>query len=577
MQKKILYIIILMQCLCGSAFCQSELFSSKRLVNANTVAGRFRHPFAMVLGPDDSLWITERRGYVIRMSRFDGGKTQLLNIRSQVRVQSSGSNIKQDGMFGIALHPELNQGTANDFVYLAYCYDSSGLRRIKIVRFNYNRAIPSLTGETTLVSGIHGSDDHNGGKLVIGNFGTAVAPDYKLVYSVGDKGSNQFANACDSIESQYIPTTAQIAAGDLHRYNGKILRINLDGSIPSDNPNFGGIGRSHVWSYGHRNPQGLAFERDNNNVLVPGGKLYESEQGPATNDEVNIITSGRNYGWPRVAGKRDNNWYKYYQWSRDGGCSSYDGECSSAQTGSGIVETNFPSASHTNPIFDLYPGTPSGGVGCNWLSNPTIAPSSIFYYPFTDKIPGWGKSLLVSTLKSSAMYRLKLNATGNGSLSVPDSVVRFFRDPSNLNRYRDIVVAEDGVHFYLLTDSVGGTSGPSAGTDGGVTNRGSVVEFVYLGPLLSIDDTTQNSNDPRLDIKIYPNPATEIFTVESKRNISKPVFYKLYDLTGRLVRTGSSTKDKFEVNVNNLASGIYTFKLFNARDISVSTEKIVIN
>ncbi|RYG48232.1 MAG: hypothetical protein EOO01_13810, partial [Chitinophagaceae bacterium] len=437
-----------------------ETFSAKRQVNASTAAGRFRHPFAMVLGPDDSLWITERRGYVTRMNRIDGGKTQLLNIRSLVKFTTSGGGIKQDGMLGIALHPELFSA-GNNFVYLAYTYDSSSLRRVKIVRYTYNRSVPSLTGEVTLVRGIPGSDDHNGGKLVIGNFGTKLAPDYKLIYSCGDRGANQFGNSCDSIQSQYIPTYAQVTVGNKTRYNGKILRINLDGSIPSDNPDFGGIGRSHVWSVGHRNPQGLAFERDDSNRVVPNGKLYSSEQGPASNDEVNIIEGGKNYGWPRVAGKRDNVWYKYYQWSNNGGCSSYPGECSSTQTTSGVTESTFPLASHTNPIFDLYPATPPGGAGCNWLTNPTLAPSSIIVYPFSNKIPGWENSLLISTLKSSAVYRLKLNATKDGSLSVSDSVIRYFKEAS-LNRYRDIVVANDGVTFYLLTDSVGGTSGPSA-------------------------------------------------------------------------------------------------------------------
>jgi len=559
-----------------TGFSQGETFTSKKVVNANTVAGRLRHPFSMVLGPDDSLWITERRGYVIRMNRINGVKTELLNIRSLVKFTAGSSGIRQDGMFGIALHPELNMATGNDFVFLAYCYDSSGFRRVKIVRYNYNRSVPSLTGEVTLVKGIYGSDDHNGGKLAIGNFGTLIAPNYKLIYSVGDKGANQFSNSCDSIESQYLPTTAQITADDPHRYNGKILRINLDGSIPSGNPDFSGIGRSHVWSYGHRNPQGLAFERNNSNQLVPNGKLYESEQGPASNDEVNIIRPGRNYGWPRVSGKRDNNWYKYYQWSNNSGCSSYPGECSVTQSGSGILETNLPSAQHTNPVFDLYPGTPPGGSGCNWLLNPTLAPSSIIHYPYTNKIPGWQNCLLISTLKSSAVYRLKLNATGDSSLSVTDSVVKYFNNPFALNRYRDLVVANDGITFYLLTDSVGGTSGPSAGQDGGVTNRGAVLEYIYTGPLLALGNDPYVPAETKLFIRIFPNPATNIVFVETMRNVSKPIIYQLHDITGRLILTGNSTNDRFEINIEKLTRGVYTLKLYNGRDIRLTTKKIII-
>ncbi|MBC7867994.1 MAG: PQQ-dependent sugar dehydrogenase [Gloeobacteraceae cyanobacterium ES-bin-316] len=575
MKKILLVFTWLMMAWFQNVFAQGEQFEAKRIVNPTTAAGRFRHPFAMVMGPDDSLWVTERRGYVMKVNTTNGGKHQLLDIRSLVRFTVSGTNIKQDGMLGIALHPQLNMGLGHDFVYLAYCYDSVGLRRVRIVQYSYNRSLPALTTPVTLLRGIHGSDDHNGGKLAIGNYGTASSPDYKLIYSAGDRGANQFGNACDSIESQYIPTAAEVAAGDIRRYNGKILRLNLDGSIPLDNPVINGS-RSHIYSFGHRNPQGLSFERDDNYNLVPGGRLYESEQGPATNDEVNIITGGRNYGWPRVAGKQDNNWYKYYKWAGTGSCNSYDGECSAIQTGSGMVENSFSSPVYSNPVFDLYPGTPQGGSNCNSLVNPTIAPSSIIHYPYASKIPGWQNNLLITTLKSSAVYRLKLNAAGDGSLSVADSVVEYFKDINALNRYRDIALDADGITIYLLTDSVGSTSGPSAGNDGGVTNRGCILAYRYTGALLNIGDDSSAITAARLAIKIYPNPSTRMLFIESKRNVAKPLFYQLFDITGRGILSGSSTRDRIEVNVEKLPKGIYTLRLFNGRDVLLSTQKIIV-
>lgn len=568
-----LIVVIVLLPLMSSA--QAEQFAGKRIVNQNNASGRLRHPFAMVMGPDDSLWITERRGYVIKMNIQNGGKHQLLDITALVRFTVSGTSIKQDGMFGLALHPLLNAGSGNDYVYLAYCYDSSGLRRVKIVRYSYNRSVPSLTSPVTLLSGIHGSDDHNGGRLVIGNFGTAMSPDYKLMYSVGDRGANQFGNACDSIESQYIPSAAQVAAGDIRRYNGKVLRINLDGSIPADNPLINGV-RSHIYSFGHRNPQGLSFEKNAANQLVPGGKLYSSEQGPASDDEVNIIYPGKNYGWPRVAGVLDNGWYKYYKWAGTGGCSSYPGECSATQTGTGLVESTFSSPVYQNPVFDLYPGTPPGGTNCNWLTNPTLAPSSIIHYPYADKIPGWQNSLLITTLKSSAVYRLKLNSSGDAALSVSDSVIEFFRDINALNRYRDIALSKDGLSIFLLTDSVGATSGPSAGTNGGITDKGCVVEYTYTGPILSVNSTIPYSLNTRLDVKIFPNPAHQVLYVQSKRNVAKPISYYLYDVTGRLVLNGSSTSDRIEMNVEKLTAGVYTLKLLNGRDVLMIAEKIII-
>ena len=559
----------------------SESFSPKRVINS----GPLRQPFAMVMGPDDSLWVTERRGYVTRISTANGGKSQLLDIAGLVKFTTSGSGsslgIAQDGMFGIALHPELNKGTGKDSVYLAYCYDSLGFRRVKIVAYKYNRSLRTLTNERLLMKGIWGSNDHNGGKLVIGNFGTAAVPDYKLIYSVGDKGSNQFGNACDSIESQYTPTAAQMAANDIHRYNGKILRMNLNGSIPADNPVINGV-RTHIYTYGHRNPQGLSFEKMVNNPMevMPGGKLYESEQGPATNDEINIIDGVKNnYGWPRIAGKKDNNWYRYFQWSKIGGCTSYGGECSTNQTTSPLTESTFSSPDLTDPIFDLYAGTPSGGTSCNWLAYPTIAPSSIIHYPFNNKIPGWENSLLITTLKTSSVFRLKLNAAGTAPALTPgangnDSVVQYFKFPA-LNRYRDIALGNDGITFYLLTDSVGTTSGPSAGS-AGVTDRGRVLEFIYVGSVLSVaNNTVTNAN--RISFKMYPNPVSEILTVESKRNTAKPLHYQLYDAAGRMLLQGRSTKDKFEVDVKALMRGVYVIKIFNGYQVNIATEKIVVN
>ena len=560
----------------------TESFSSKRVINTSPL----RQPFAMVMGPDDSLWVTERRGYVTRVNTSNGGKTQLLNIAGLVKFTTSGSGaslgISQDGMFGIALHPELNKGTGKDSVYLAYCYDSSGFRRVKIVAYKYNRSVPSLTNPTVLIKGIWGSNDHNGGRLVIGNSGTAAVPDYKLIYSVGDRGANQFSNACDSIESQYTPTAAQMAANDFHRYNGKILRMNLDGSIPADNPVINGV-QTHIYSYGHRNPQGLTFEKDANAPLdvLPGGKLYESEQGPATNDEINIIDDAKNnYGWPRIAGKKDNNWYRYFQWSSSGSCGAYPGECSSNQTSSPITESTFNDPNLTDPIFDLYAGTPPGGTSCNWLSYPTIAPSSIIHYPFTNKIPGWDNCLLITTLKTSSVFRLKLNASGTAAALTPgatgaDSVVQYFKFPGALNRYRDIALGSDGYTFYVLTDSVGTTSGPSAGA-AGVTDRGRILEFIYLGSTLAIKNTPVRPSAPG-DFTVYPNPVSTLLTVETKRNSAKPLHYQLYDATGRMLLQGTSIKDKFEVNLKAFNHGIYTIKIINAYDIVVATQKIVIN
>jgi glucose/arabinose dehydrogenase len=194
----------------------------------------------------------------------------------------------------MALDPGLLKGTGNDYVYVAYTYDADAdparvSGRTKIVRFAYDPRTHALGSAKDVLTGLPAGTDHQGGRLVIG-------PDRKLYFTIGDLGANQLANFCNPNRAQMLPTVAQVDKRDWSLYEGKILRLNLDGSIPADNPTLGGV-RSHIFSYGHRNPQGLVF--------APDGKLYDSEHGPNTDDEVNLIRAGANYGWPHVAGYRD--------------------------------------------------------------------------------------------------------------------------------------------------------------------------------------------------------------------------------------------------------------------------------
>ena len=138
----------------------------------------------------------------------------------------------------------------------------------------------------------------------------SFGPDQKLYLTRGDNGGNWLANYCTPNISQDLPTAAQVTARDWSTYVGKILRLNLDGSIPADNPSLNGV-RSHIYTYGHRNPQGLEFG--------PNGLLYSSEHGPGTDDELNLIVAGSNYGWPHVAGYRDDRGYIYANWSQSKG------------------------------------------------------------------------------------------------------------------------------------------------------------------------------------------------------------------------------------------------------------------
>ncbi len=240
------------------------------------VATGLDNPWEITWGPDGMLWVTEKSaGTVTRVSPKDGAKTAALTIGDVLATDGA-----QDGLLGMALHPGLLKPGPDQYVYLAYTYDADrGAdmdRRGKIARYTYRDG--RLTSPVDVITGLPASSDHNAGRLAFG-------PDGKLYYTVGDQGGNQYDHFCTPIRAQQLPTAAQVRARDWTAYQGKILRLNPDGSVPADNPSPGGV-RSHIYSYGHRNPQGIAFG--------PDGKLYGTEHGPSTDDELNLIVSGKN-------------------------------------------------------------------------------------------------------------------------------------------------------------------------------------------------------------------------------------------------------------------------------------------
>jgi PQQ-dependent dehydrogenase (s-GDH family) len=421
-------------------------------------------PYDLAYGPDAALWVTERKGKrLLRVDPQTGERSTVLTI---AEAHQSGG---QDGVLGFAFHPELLQGTGNDYVYLAYTYDADAsdalARRLKIVRYTYDPAAHTLGSPSEIISGLSASNDHNSARLLYG-------PDAKLYYTIGDQGKNQFDNKCQEIMAQALPTAAEVQSRDYSKYQGKVLRIELDGSVPRDNPVIRGV-RSHIYTYGHRNPQGLAFGSD--------GTLYSSEHGPKTDDEINLILPGRNYGWPRVAGFRDDKAYVYGNWSAAPDCeqlefSDYELPDSVPQQN----ESDWYSRRFTPPLLTFY--TVETGyafvdpacAGSEYICWPTIGPASITVYePGDEGVPGWGPSLLVPSLKEGSVFRVRLSedrqtVQGRGS--------QLF---GTTNRYRDVVVGPDQRSFFVITDHDGDTSGPTQGTTDNLENRGAIIEFRY--------------------------------------------------------------------------------------------------
>ena len=261
-------------------------------------------PWSLAFAPDGCLFFTERPG---RVRVMVNGQLQQAPV-AQLDVASTG----EAGLMGLALSPTFQQ---DGLLYVMYTYQGaqgSLLNRVSRLTLQGNQAV----GEQVLLENIPGSGIHDGGRIKFG-------PDGKLYVTTGDAA---------------VAARAQDGGSPA----GKILRLNADGSVPGDNPLPGSL----VYSLGHRNSQGLAWQ--------PGtGRLYATEHGPVGNDEVNLIEAGRNYGWPTVQGQQ------------------------------------------TDPRF----------VAPVALYNPSIAPAGAVFYDAEPLAP-WRGSLFFTTLTGRHLHRL---------------------------------------------------------------------------------------------------------------------------------------------------------------------------
>ncbi len=455
---------------------ESVLRPAKRFAKRTVIAG-LQNPWEISWGPDRQLWITERTGK--RISRVDPDSGKLTPAVTIAEVSSPGG---QDGLLGLALHPELLQGKGNDFVYAAYTYQdrekapdlrvadpASPFRYLygKVVRFRYDAATQTLVDRQDLITGLPAGNDHNAMRLKVG-------PDRKLYLSIGDQGNNQLGNFCHPILSQRLPTAAEMRKRDYAAYEGKVLRLELDGSVPADNPSLDGV-VSHIFSYGHRNTQGLDFG--------PDGTLYGAEHGPKTDDEIDILVKGANYGWPHVAGFKDNKAYEYARWAEA------STPCSQLRFSDLAIHPSVPrepESAFTKPfvepiatLFTVPNGFPFSDPACggvDYICWPTVGISGVEYYGgFRDGVPGWDRVLLITTLKRGSLYVLPLTPDGQRAAG---KMTRFFQSE---NRYRDTAVHPSGKTIYVATDA----GGMAESRRGGITTRmaepGSILAFTYEG------------------------------------------------------------------------------------------------
>ena len=410
-------------------------------------------PWEVSLGPDQHLWVTERVGKrIVRINPANGTREVLVTIPEVFQ------SVSQDGLLGLTFHPDFLRGT--DVVYVAFTYDSdSGAAtapRMMVRRYRHDAAARTLVEPATVIDNLPAHNDHLGGRLVTG-------PDRRLYLSIGDQGGNWLANRCNVNRALDLPSADDVKAANRVAYQGKILRMELDGGIPPDNPVIEGV-RSHIYSWGHRNPLGLVFG---------SAGLYDSEHGPEVDDEVNFIEPGRNYGWPRVAGFKDDKVYAFADWS------SSTPPCATLPQG-GVPppsvqrqpETSFTHPAFTPPVHSFFTvETPPDGQ----LGRATIAPGGLDIVRRGTGVPGWNDSLLVLSLVRGVVYRLPLAADGRSAQGQP---VETFR---TINRYRDIAVHPDQRVFYLATDPSGNVRTATGELTSKLENPGSILEFTYTG------------------------------------------------------------------------------------------------
>jgi len=289
---------------------------------------------------DDKIFVTEKAGLV----RVIESGVLLDDPLATLRV----ANVFGGGLLGIAVHPAFDN---NHFIYVYYTYEKDGTLWNKILRIT--ELNNKLDAAKTIFDNIPGSVYSNGGIIKFG-------PDGKLYVGTG------------SVSDSHGPQ-------DIQSLEGKILRLNDDGTIPNDNP----FSDSPVFSFGHMNPKGLGWD----NV----GNLFVTEMGPSKNDEINLVQSGGNYGWPEQ-------------------------EC-------------FGNEEFIDPIKCYDPAIEPGGI--------------VFYYGDKIKLEN---SLVLASLRASHLFNLEID---EGGVKSQKSIL------SGVGRIRDVAVGPDGYLYLITSNTDG--------------------------------------------------------------------------------------------------------------------------
>lgn len=492
-------------------------------------------PWEMTYGPDGYLWISEKLGVVSKVDPNTGAK----KIVYKAPDYSAGFPAEQcsschqpnigAGTLGLALHPDfMNQATS--FIYYVYSYNSgttsNPATKFKIVRLTWNAVADTVTAATDLITQLPNGYDHLGGRLI----STTQNGQHYLYFSVGDNGVSELNSpTCYNPQSLNPNNYCQDTASTYK--NGKIHRFKIDGSIPVDNP----IAGNSAFTRGHRNPQGLIFN--------PGLEVvYSLEHGDRTDDEINVLESGKNYGWKNIRGYHSDN--------------NFPGEATS-------ISSFSPNPGITNdglkePLYSwCATPQPTAGTNGDWC---TVAPSDgIFYQKSGQGIPGWDNSLLIVTLKNGSntdqeMYRFQLNSDGvtlAPSTSLSPNPERYFSSEQTLNgRLRDIAISPVGDKIFLINN--------------GGTNRDKITVYTF-NAAISLKENAANS----IKLDLFPNPANDKVEFACSQKV---VHAKICDMLGRSIKEESTNESS--VNISDLSKGVFLIKL-TTKDGSIVSRRFI--
>lgn len=335
---------------------QTSLQVGTTTVNVDTLINEMSVPWEIKVEGDTHLWVTERGGIVSRIDLLTGVKDTVLDLTASVHT------VGESGLLGFAFHPNF---PAIAEVFLVYTYgpeNTQGYFKERLVKYTFDGT--DLIDPDTLVDNILAWSNHDGSRL-------HFLPDNTLLMSTGECSQSQLSQDSSSL-------------------SGKYLRLHTDGSIPADNP----IAGSYVYSMGHRNSQGIC--------ALPNGKVIISEHGPTTDDELQVLEAGKNYGWPLIHGFCDET----------------------------FEDTPCATGLYQEPIHA-------------WT--PTIATSDLVFYENPD-FPEWNNRVLMVTLNGQRLVAMELDSSTTTVIDEDQYFQGLF------GRLRDIAVGPNK-EIYIATNS----------------------------------------------------------------------------------------------------------------------------